>query len=585
MIPFATLMAAICVWSLASALELGATDLAAKLLLTKVEYLGVVVVPLAWLAFALRYTGRLDRWGKRLVAFVAVEAATTAGLAWTNESHHWLWSSLGSDTTGGPFPALVVTHGWWFWVHAATDYVALLVGTVLLVQTILAASRLYRGQTAAVLLGALSPWVANAAYLLGVSPLANLDLTPFAFSLSGLALGWGLLRLGLLDIFIGLIPVARDAVVARMRDGVIVLDGHGHIVDLNPAAERILNCPTRSATGRTVEAILGGWPQLGTPARAETQAEATFGAGAAQRWYDVLRCALAARRQRTHSAPPADSWSCATSPTARRPKQLSATATSVIASSTPGDARIATYSWRRVGADFVLEDFNRAAEKITGGGIRTARGGLASERYATRPEILADLRACADGQRTLHREMPFSRDGGRPPGALPGGNVRLRSAGQCDGAHRGSDRASPGRVGAAPPGTARWPHRPAEPATAERPFGANAARSQTRVGVVGAAAPRPGSLQGHQRWARSSRRGCAAAADRTQADARAQRVDTHWPAWAATSSPCCCRAPTRRLLPLAARLLQALDRRSRLGGASVGGWREHRRGGVPRARQ
>jgi hypothetical protein len=156
---------------------------------------------------------------------MSVEAGVTACLAWTDSGHGWLWTSLRLDEAG-PFPVLVVSHGWWFWVHAANDYVALIVGTALLVKTILGASRRYRPQTAVILVGVLAPWLANAVYLLGLGPLPNLDLTPFAFSLSGLALGWGLLRLRLLDAFVGLIPTARDAVVERMRDGVVVLDRH-----------------------------------------------------------------------------------------------------------------------------------------------------------------------------------------------------------------------------------------------------------------------------------------------------------------------------------------------------------------------
>ena len=260
-IPFATLMAAVSLWSLASALETGATDLAPKLLWTRVEYLGIVVVPLAWLAFALRYSGRLGRRWQRVLALMSVEAVVTACLAWTDAGRGWLWTSLHLDETGS-FPVLVVTHGWWFWVHAANDYVALLIGTALLVKTILGASRRYRPQTAAVLVGVLAPWLANAVYLLDLGPIPNLDLTPFAFSLTGLALGWGLLRLRLLDAFIGLIPTARDAVVERMRDGIVVLDRHGHVVDVNPAAEIVLGHQARAAIGQSLDAILDGWPRL-----------------------------------------------------------------------------------------------------------------------------------------------------------------------------------------------------------------------------------------------------------------------------------------------------------------------------------
>jgi PAS domain S-box-containing protein len=66
-----------------------------------------------------------------------------------------------------------------------------------------------------------------------------------------------------------------------------------------------------------------------------------------------------------------------------------------------------TYSWLQVGEDFVLLDYNDAAEAITEGRIRDAVGMTASEWYARRPEILADLQACVAERRTLRREMRY----------------------------------------------------------------------------------------------------------------------------------------------------------------------------------
>ena len=60
-----------------------------------------------------------------------------------------------------------------------------------------------------------------------------------------------------------------------------------------------------------------------------------------------------------------------------------------------------TYSWLQVGDDFVLQDYNDAAEAITDGRIRDGVGSAASEWYADQPEILADLQACVAEQRTL----------------------------------------------------------------------------------------------------------------------------------------------------------------------------------------
>jgi PAS domain S-box-containing protein len=66
-----------------------------------------------------------------------------------------------------------------------------------------------------------------------------------------------------------------------------------------------------------------------------------------------------------------------------------------------------TYSWLQVGDDFVLQDFNDAAEALTNGQIRQGIGQAASSWYADQPEILADLHACVAEQRTIKRKMSY----------------------------------------------------------------------------------------------------------------------------------------------------------------------------------
>src|SRR5512139_1027888 len=48
-------------WALGYALEIAGTDLSTKLFWAKVQYIGIVTVPLCWLIFALEYAGH-DRW-------------------------------------------------------------------------------------------------------------------------------------------------------------------------------------------------------------------------------------------------------------------------------------------------------------------------------------------------------------------------------------------------------------------------------------------------------------------------------------------------------------------------------------------
>ena len=234
--------------------------------------------------FALLYTGR-GRWvTRRALMLLAVVPAISLALIWTNGAHHLFWSFREIDTSG-PFPAVGAVYGPWFWVHTAYSYLLILVATVLLVRALVSPLRLYRGQRFALLIGVLVPWAANAANLYGLNPVPNLDPTPLAFTVTGVALSWSLLRYRFLDV----LPVARDVAVDAMQDGVIVLNAQNRVVDLNPTAQRVL--------GRTVPQAIGGSLAETVPDLAEflercpdagrVSEEVRLGAGDARRHYDL----------------------------------------------------------------------------------------------------------------------------------------------------------------------------------------------------------------------------------------------------------------------------------------------------------
>jgi len=251
-VPFAVLMLAVAVWSLVSALRMASPDLPTKVFWAQVRYLGIVVVPAAWLAFALEYTGR-GRWlTRRNLILLTIEPVVFLLLVWTNDIHHLVWTHVGLDTSGG-FPGWHADHGPAHWLHAAYSYLLLLPGALLLIQAAIRTPRplLYRRQAVALLIGALAPVVANAISTSGWSPFPYVDLTPFGFTIAGLVAAWGLYQLRLFDVT----PVARDAVVESMSDGVLVLDAQGRVVDLNPAAQRVLGCTAAETIGQPVSAL------------------------------------------------------------------------------------------------------------------------------------------------------------------------------------------------------------------------------------------------------------------------------------------------------------------------------------------
>ncbi len=111
---------------------------------------------------------------------------------------------------------------------------------------------LYRLQISTILFGIVAPWIANALYIAKATPIANLDLTPFAFTGTGLAFAWSLFRLHFLE----LVPLANNAVIEGMRDGVVVLDQLQRIVGANPAAAKMLGRTEAELLGRHARVVL-----------------------------------------------------------------------------------------------------------------------------------------------------------------------------------------------------------------------------------------------------------------------------------------------------------------------------------------
>ena len=241
--PFIALTLALTGWSLAYAVQLASAELGLKLFLSRLRFMGVVVVPTAWLVFGLEYTGRARWLTRRNLALLMVMPLATALLIWTNDLHHLFWVEIELQAFGS-LQLWRSNDGIAFWVHATYSYVLMLSGTFLLLQAMARSPRLYKGQAGVLVVSALLPLLGNVLTVFDLISLP-LDLTPFLFSIAGLGISWALFRFRLLD----LVPVARSAVVDGLGDGVMVLDAQNRIVDLKPAAQRIIGPSAGEAIG------------------------------------------------------------------------------------------------------------------------------------------------------------------------------------------------------------------------------------------------------------------------------------------------------------------------------------------------
>jgi PAS domain S-box-containing protein len=250
--PFIIFLLFLAEWMFARSLEAAGIDLGAKIFWGKVMQFGVVSSGVMWVIFSLSYTG--SKWWRQpfnLFLLVAIPVISLIFM-WTNDWHHLYWPDI-YFSPGTEGTVLVWEHGPAFWVECIYNYLAMLSGIVVLWRYLLHKKGVYRTQLIVLLIGTLIPVAANIAYLMGLSPIKGLDLTPFAFLITGIVYGAVIFRFRFLDV----VPVARSAMVERMPDGILVLNANGGIVDLNPAL--IKTGDMKIEKGKRLEQV---WPKL-----------------------------------------------------------------------------------------------------------------------------------------------------------------------------------------------------------------------------------------------------------------------------------------------------------------------------------
>ena len=244
-IPLALLFASIAVWSLSYALELLYSNYSSKYHWLRMEYFGIVTVPIFWLFFCLRYVNIKRPRTSRFFLYFSIIPFITLILAWTNSSHHLIWANITVSTLYG-MKLLNLQYGAWFWIHIIYSQGLFLYGMYLLIQYYFKTPRNLRHQVRYVVFAGLIPGVANLLYISNNNPFPLLDLTSLSFALSGILIAWVINYHRFLDI----IPIARDTTIDNMQDGIVVVDLKDRVVDINPAAEKIIQNSFNKVVGQ-----------------------------------------------------------------------------------------------------------------------------------------------------------------------------------------------------------------------------------------------------------------------------------------------------------------------------------------------
>ncbi len=252
-LPFVGLMAAVTTWTVSYLVGLTVHP-GGRLLWERLQWFGIAFVPVFFLAFAMDYLGH-EALSVRLVAGLSVVPLATVALVWTNPSHGLVWTMQSINTVAG-LDIAEQTFGDWYWINLLYSYGLIAAGSYLLVRLAVLSDRLYLDQSLSLFVGVVVPLVANAVSVLGRTPLAGIDLTPFALTVTGIAFGNALFRYRLFELAPATWQIGQETVVGSLDDAIVIVDTERTVVYANDEAEDVFDLDVQRVVGDPVTDVV-----------------------------------------------------------------------------------------------------------------------------------------------------------------------------------------------------------------------------------------------------------------------------------------------------------------------------------------
>ena len=242
---FLAVFAAQAVWCLSYGIGLLVTDPVGRAALETAAWLGIVWTGVAFLGFALEYTGRGEVVHGRLFGSVVAFGLVSTVLLVTNSLHGAFWTGFRLDPVLG---AATVSYafGPWGYLVVAVGSVLVASAVFLLVDTLLSYGPLYRRESAAVALSPLLPGFALVAWVLELGPVPQLQLAPLMFVPHVALDAYAFARAEMFERNPTTSRAAERTALDDLSDPIVALALDHRIVRLNSAAEAMLGVDAAS---------------------------------------------------------------------------------------------------------------------------------------------------------------------------------------------------------------------------------------------------------------------------------------------------------------------------------------------------
>ncbi len=242
-------------WSLSQGLEIAALHLETKILWANLQYLAVMEISTLFLLYAMTFAKRYNH-SIPVPLYSALLAVPFLIVIFVFLFPELVRSNVRLADKGG-FEMIAKNYGPLFWLMSFYNYSISIVAIVTLIKAMREKSAVIRKQTFSVIAAAGLPVAANFLQVSGLNP-AGIDISPVAFTISAVAITYGMVRYNLFRV----VPIARYQVIKVMKAGMLVFDNDGALLDINPAAMRLLRIKDEPVGGEKIDVFLKDTPEL-----------------------------------------------------------------------------------------------------------------------------------------------------------------------------------------------------------------------------------------------------------------------------------------------------------------------------------
>jgi len=240
-------------WSLADAIQLISPNETWQTFWHLVASMTIPVIPAVWFVLAVKFSGYFRKQMKRLQGLLYIEPILAILAMLTNGFHHLFFASKQMIDFEG-LAVLYVRFGPLLFINTWYSYFLIGLGVLLLGISLIGNFKKYGIQAYGLILGVLTPVLGNILYQAEVFPPGFPDPTPISFTITGITFAWAIFFGRMLDV----VPIAHEAVIANLSYGIVVLDLENRIMDINPAARKLLGLDQSGLLEQPLSNVLDG---------------------------------------------------------------------------------------------------------------------------------------------------------------------------------------------------------------------------------------------------------------------------------------------------------------------------------------